>query len=342
MARKATFCVVVPAYNEEVVIEKSLRSLFLAINKKHVYVVSDGSTDNTSRIARRILGKNVLSLRKNVGKAKAIKELLTKFKLTQRYQYVMFFDADTLLSKDYFTQTRKYINTDPACIVGTVTSSRMGLVSAHRVCEYGFTHKIFKNAQNFMGTILVAPGCASTYKSDVLEKLNFFGTTLTEDLDLTIQIHHNNYGKIIYSPRSKVITQDPPTIPEYFKQVNRWYTGFWQNFFTHKLYKPNKRINFEVLLVTGDFLLWLVTISFLIYNPLLLFKTIALGLIFTSTISALSGIIDRQYWVLRYIPLFPLFWLINLMSYSYSLFRALNSFKKKSSIGWNKVQRYAN
>ncbi len=339
MARKATFCVVVPAYNEEVVIEKSLRSLFSAINKKHVYVVSDGSTDNTSRIARKILGKNVLSLRKNVGKAKAIKKLLTRFKLTKRYQYVMFFDADTTLNKEYFRETKKLINSEPACIVGTVTSQRRRLISAYRAFEYGFSHRFFKNAQNAMGTITIAPGCTSTYRADVLNQLSFDGGTLTEDFDLTLQIHHQKLGKVVYSRKSYVITQDPITFGDYWKQIMRWNTGYWQNFFSHRLFLPNKKVNLEILLLTGDFFYWFATVMLAIFKPLFFLKLYgtALGIMLLLSITVLA--VERRFWAIPYAPLFGVFHLINVASFIFSLFRAIIWHKKQLS--WQKLPRYA-
>lgn len=339
MARKATFCVVVPAYNEEVVIEKSLRSLFLAINKKHVYVVSDGSTDNTSRIARRILGKNVLSLRKNVGKANAIKKLLTKFSLTKRYQYVMFFDADTTLNKEYFHETKKLIHSEPACIVGTVTSQRRKLISAYRAFEYGFSHRFFKNAQNAMGTITIAPGCTSTYRADVLNQLSFDGGTLTEDFDLTLQIHHQKLGKVVYSRKSYVITQDLITFGDYWKQIMRWNTGYWQNFFSHRLFLPNKKVNFEILLLTGDFFYWFATVTLAVFKPLFFLKLYgtALGIMLLLSITVLA--IERRFWAIPYAPLFGIFHLINVASFILSLFRAI--FWHKKQLSWQKLPRYA-
>lgn len=339
MARKATFCVVVPAFNEEVVIGNSLRSLFSAINKKHVYVVSDGSSDNTSKIAREILDKNVLTLRKNIGKARAIKKLLSKFSLTDRYRYVMFFDADTALNKTYFKETKKLINSKPACIVGTVTSQRRKLISAYRTFEYGFSHRFYKNAQNVMGTITIAPGCTSTYRADVLEKLSFEGGTLTEDFDLTLQIHHQKLGKVVYCQNSFVVTQDPMTLRDYWKQIMRWNTGYWQNFFSHRLFLPNKKVNLEILLLTGDFFYWLATVILAIFKPIFFLKLYVTALLIMLVLSIIVLTIERRFWAIRYTPLFGIFHLINVTSFIFSLFRTI--LHRNKQLSWQKLPRYA-
>src|SRR5205823_656630 len=109
--------------------------------------------------------------------------------------------------------------------------------------EYGLSHRVYKQAQNKMRTITVAPGSSSLYRSDVLRELDFGNQTLTEDFDLTLQIYRRKLGRVVYAPRAKVITQDPPTLKDYWNQVMRWYTGFWQNVFMHRIYLPTSMVN---------------------------------------------------------------------------------------------------
>lgn len=340
MANKATFGVVVPAYNEELVISSSLRSLFGAIDKKHVYVVSDGSTDRTASIARNLTPGNVLALKKNVGKARALESLIKKFKLTKKYRYLMFFDADTELSKDYFNHAKALFDEKPACIVGTVTSHRRQLISAYRAFEYGFSHRFYKSAQSAMGTIVIAPGCTSIYRSDVLDQLEFDGGTLTEDFDLTLQIHEKKLGKIVYCRKAFVTTQDPITFGDYWKQISRWNTGYWQNFFSHRLYLPKSKVNLEVLLLTGDFFYWLVTIVLALAVPIFFIKLYLTALTIMLVLSLIVLTIERKFWAMPFAPFFGIFHIINVTSFISSIFRAIGWRKRRLS--WQKLPRYAN
>lgn len=338
MARKATFAVVVPAYNEEQVIESSLSSLGDVISLEHVYVVSDGSTDHTSKLARKT-ASNVLVLKKNIGKAKALYRLITKYDLTNRYRYIMFFDADTKLSSNYFKEIRKHIANKPACIVGTVKSDRKKIISAYRIFEYGFSHRFFKNAQNIMGTIIIAPGCTSVYRSETLKQLDFSGGTLTEDFDLTLQIHKKRIGRIVYCSGANVYTQDPLTIADYWKQIMRWNTGFWQNFFLHKLYIPKDKASAETMLIIGDFIFWMATLIFALSQPLFFLKLYLSATLVTLLISCITIVVEKQYWALVYAPLFGFFQLLNISSLVLSFFRATINRNKKLS--WQKLTRYA-
>jgi len=335
--RKTTFCVVVPAYNEGVVISKSLQSLKQAISSQHIYVVSDGSTDDTAELARGQVN-NVLELKRNVGKATAIERLIKKYELTKYYKYVMFFDADTEIQSNFFQEVKKYITHKPACIVGTVSSHKRGLISAYRTYEYGLSHMLFKNAQNAMGVVLVAPGCASIYRSSVLEKLDFGNHTLTEDYDLTLQIHMRRLGRIVYAPKAVVMTQDPMTLKDYWKQILRWQTGGWQNLFLHRLYEPKNRISFEFYLILLDSILGLITLVYGLAHPAIakdvLVAFYAGFLLFAGVILLLK----QSFWALPAMVVFPFFYALGLISYIYSFFRAILGGK---DLNWNKVARYA-
>ncbi|MEX1123826.1 MAG: glycosyltransferase family 2 protein [Patescibacteria group bacterium] len=306
---------------------------------RHVYVVSDGSTDKTATIARQHTG-NVLNLRKNRGKAGALQALIKKYSLTERYRYVFFFDADTEIGRNFLPEIKKVIKAQrPACVVGTVTSTRNKLISAFRVFEYGFSHMFFKNAQNAMNTIVIAPGCAAVYRSDVLAKLNFHGGTLTEDLDFTIQIQHQKYGRVLYCPRARVFTQDPMSFGDFWNQITRWNTGFWQNFFMHRLYRPNRTLHLEVLLLLSDFILWIALLAFAVLQPLYFLALYGVSLAILTILATAVILWERQYWALPYVPLFNFFQIINTASFVYSLFRAV--FGRKGRLSWQKVARYA-
>jgi len=336
--KKASICVVIPAYNEELVIEPALKALKRVIRKEHIYVVSDGSSDKTAYLAKKHVS-SVLALRKNVGKARALESLIKKYKLTDRYKYILFSDADSRLSPDFRKEITKYIPSQPACIIGTVTSDRHGFISAFRVYEYGMSHRVYKQAQNILGVITVAPGCTSLYRSDVLDQLDFSNHTLTEDFDITLQIHKKKLGAIVYAPRARVVTQDPPTLSDYWKQVLRWNTGFWQNIFLHKLYTPNKAVNFEIGLIAFDSTLWLAILIASLIHPLFLAKLLIESTGLMLFLALIILLLEKEAWAIKYLILFPIFQYINLASYIVSFFRAVGS--KNRILSWQKVARYA-
>jgi poly-beta-1,6-N-acetyl-D-glucosamine synthase len=335
---KHSMAVIIPAFNEEKVIGASLEVLVKDIDPSHIYIVSDGSSDQTAAIARRYT-PNVLNLRKNRGKAGALQQLIRNFRLTQHYHYLLFSDADSRLSPNFFEEISALVPQQPACIVGQVCSDRHGFISAMRTYEYGIGFGIIKQAQNILRVITVAPGCASLYKSEIIHKLNFLNHTLTEDYDLTLQIHLKKLGRIMYCPNAKVHTQDPLTLKDYWKQIVRWNTGFWQNHFMYRLYLPKSAISLELWLFVLDGLVWF-SIPFLLFYYPNLFLILVISTYAVSTALALSVFVPRKaWWAIPYIPLFPLFNYVNIAAYYYSFFRAL--FSKGKNLTWNSVERQA-
>lgn len=336
--KKCELAVIVPAFNEEQVIGASLKALSQVIDPRHIYVVSDGSKDRTVEIAEQYT-QNVLSLKKNYGKATALFALIEVFSLINHYEYLLFSDADSRLEPNFLDLVRPYLYDRPACIVGTVCSDRNGVISAYRTFEYGYGFHIIKRAQNSLRMITIAPGCASLYKSSILNRLNFSTRTLTEDFDLTLQIHIQGLGEIVYAPKAKVYTQDPGNLHDYWRQVVRWNTGYWQNTFIHKLLLPNKRISYEIWLSLIDSLSWITSIVVLIISPLyfgyLLLATYIVTVLLAFTILASL----RQWWAVKYIPLFLIFQLMSFCSYAYAFFLAVR--KDHSQLSWNKVARAA-
>jgi cellulose synthase/poly-beta-1,6-N-acetylglucosamine synthase-like glycosyltransferase len=333
-----SFCAVIPAYNEEKVITASLRSLKMVFQPKDIYVVSDGSKDKTVVLAKGE-GVNVLGLRKNGGKSLAQKKVIAKFNLFFKYNYILFSDADSQLDRRFLSKISRFLKEKPALVVGRVEPAGRGLISAFRTYEYSLSHRIYKSAQNCVGVITVAPGCASLYQSSVLSKLNLESPTLTEDFDLTIQIHKRRLGKIVYCSEAVVATQDPKNIKDYWKQILRWNIGTWQNYFLYKLYKINSKYNLELNFLFVDNFIWLVSLVLAWLHPTIFLNLFFGMLLMVGSCAFFVSIIEKKYWIILYIPLFPIFYFINISAYFLSLFLVL--FKGgKRELKWNKVARY--
>jgi cellulose synthase/poly-beta-1,6-N-acetylglucosamine synthase-like glycosyltransferase len=101
--------------------------------------------------------------------------------------------------------------------------------------------EIMRRIQNFLGVIPVIPGATCILRTDIIDQLDFTVSSLTEDMDLTIQIHRNKLGRIAFIPQAKAFTQDPKDFADYYKQLTRWYRGAWQVMVHHKLgLRPHK------------------------------------------------------------------------------------------------------
>lgn len=246
--------VLVPANNEEKVISICLDAVLKMTSAQHVYVVDDGSKDNTGKIARKYT-RNVVRT-PNRGKAHALNFGIKNYNLTKKYNYILFMDADTKPSSSYLNFALRHFKNDKEkkihCVIGRVKVSGNNWISKYRQWEYQISYLIHKKAQEYMKSILVAPGCATLYRSEVFKTLKFPSGTLTEDMDFTFQMHRNGLNYMVFDNKAIVYTIDPQNLKDFVKQLNRWYTGFWQVVRKHDVPWRGQVLDFEVAMLAVE------------------------------------------------------------------------------------------
>ncbi len=338
-------CVLIPAYNEEPVLEGTIKALRHAdVDLSDIYVVDDRSTDKTAEIAKK-LGVNVFTVPVNGGKARAQTQALEHFKLCERYDWVMFLDGDTKVHPYFFNAMYKAAKEDPsvALYIGQVKSVKNNhAFSAARAVEYAFGQDIAKQGQSNFGVIIVSPGCASMYRADVLATLYIDHMTLAEDMDLTVQVHRLGH-KMKYIPDAVVYTQDPNNLRDYGKQMMRWYRGFWQVVLKHKVFGWQKKqgIDFYMMLCIFDAiifnrLVWLIALS--IIMPERIAVIFAVDVAVTFLITAYGAYRSRRKDVLYRFPTTYLIGLLSTILFLKSFFEI--AILRKELLSWNKVKRY--
>jgi len=264
-------CVVIPAFNEELLIGRCLKSVVAAgVPPEHIYVVNDCSTDATAATVAEHPGVNLLTNTSQMGKLGGLRHAIAHFELVSRYECLALLDADSHVSSNYFSEVAARFVADSSTVLvcGAPESERYNWLTAYRALEYAVTLRAFRAGQDVLGVITVAPGCASTYRTRILGDLDFDGHTLVEDMDLTIQIHRKTLGRIVFAREAVTYTQDPRTLRQYIGQLTRWYSGTWQVMLRHGLPFGGQRIDAESLVLTCEGLLYALIFALV---PLLLF-----------------------------------------------------------------------
>src|SRR5918998_5010673 len=156
----ADVAVLIPAHNEEMVIESSIEAIAALVPRGNIHVVSDGSTDRTAELARRA-GINVIETRTNVGKAGALEEAIDRFGLVERFAIVLLLDADTAIDPGYFDAGLPHFD-DPevVAVAGAVRThwhkQGMSLIAKALVCHrqriYAITQRLLKFGQTWRYT----------------------------------------------------------------------------------------------------------------------------------------------------------------------------------------------
>jgi cellulose synthase/poly-beta-1,6-N-acetylglucosamine synthase-like glycosyltransferase len=254
-----SFCVVIPAFNEALLISRCIQSVVDAgIAAADIYVVDDCSSDGTAAAVRAIANVNLLVNATNQGKLTSIQHITTHFRLAEQYTYFAVLDADSHVAPDYFREVlARFLESEHIVLVcGAPQSERYNSLTAYRAFEYAVTLKLYRQGQDAMGVITVAPGCASVYRTRILSQLDWNSQTLVEDMDLTVQIHRGRLGEIAYTPHAIAFTQDPRTLPDYVGQLTRWYRGTWQVMRLRGVPRGGQRIDAEFALLLAESLLF--------------------------------------------------------------------------------------
>ncbi|MGH3776580.1 MAG: glycosyltransferase family 2 protein [Pseudonocardiaceae bacterium] len=236
--------VLIPAHNEELVIEASIEAIAALVPRENIHVVSDGSTDRTAELARRS-GVNVIETRINVGKAGALEEAIDRFGLVERFDVVLLLDADTAIDPGYFDAALPHFD-DPSvvAVAGSVRTHwherGLSLIGQALVCHrqriYAITQRLLKFGQTWRYTNAthIVPGFASMYRTAVLPRIEMNPPGLViEDFNMTFEIYQQRLGKVAFTLDAVAVTQDPDNLRDYVRQTKRWILGLWQTVRRH-------------------------------------------------------------------------------------------------------------
>lgn len=348
MAKKR-LALLIPAHNEELLIQETLKSAIRAgLNKRDIYLVDDASSDKTVIKAKKILSsRNILSL-EHSGKAGAVMKALKHFKIAKKYHWVHIADADSIFSKNYFHEYSEVLSDKYVAAVGMVQSLRGNWLCSYRAVSYTYGQHLIKLIQSMLGVVTVMPGPVTSYRTDILKHLDFETGSLTEDFDITLQIHRKKLGKIKFVPEAINYTQDPRTVKDYYNQSLRWYRGFFQGLKRYKVGIRLHKIDIAVLFQLGEIILFLMQILTAILlltmtnNGVLYLQRFAMfDISVVALIILYATIVNKRPILLLVIFYYHFLKFFELSIYIKSFFEVLvfNSLNKKKTIGWSVAGR---
>lgn len=156
--------VIIPAYNEEKNIEKTVRSIFDYLKNKNIeyeiIVVTDGSADKTVDIIQLLKNEiptlELVSFEKNKGKGFAVKTGMLRAKGNFR----LFTDADNATTIDHIEKMMPYFGQGYSVVIASIA------VSGHKVAAGSepVWRRVFGKMGNLFIQILVVPGIYDTQR----------------------------------------------------------------------------------------------------------------------------------------------------------------------------------
>jgi cellulose synthase/poly-beta-1,6-N-acetylglucosamine synthase-like glycosyltransferase len=236
--------VLIPAYNEEKVLDRTLETVLEApYPDKEIIVINDGSTDGTSRIAGSYSGRGVKVIdRPNGGKAVALNHGLS----FARGEIVIVVDADSMVGRNALIElVQPFRDPEVAAVAGNIkVGNRKNLLTGCQALEYIASINVYRRALDVFGSVTVVPGALGAYRREVLEDSGFYDPdTLVEDFDMTVKALKS--GRVVQARSTAVsYTEAPQTLGELIKQRQRWYRGNFQALWKHRDALFNPRYGF--------------------------------------------------------------------------------------------------
>jgi cellulose synthase/poly-beta-1,6-N-acetylglucosamine synthase-like glycosyltransferase/spore germination protein YaaH/peptidoglycan/xylan/chitin deacetylase (PgdA/CDA1 family) len=239
-AYRPRVAVLIPAYNEEKVIERTIQgALDSDYPNLRVIVIDDGSKDRTLEIARRAFaaeeaaGRVVILTRLNGGKAEALNFGLEHIGDAEIFVGI---DADTIIAPDAIARlVPHFLNPKVAAVAGNAkVGNRVNLWTRWQALEYITSQNFERRALNTMGAVSVVPGAIGAWRTEaVREAGGYHVDTVAEDADLTMALLRNGY-RVEYEDLALAFTEAPTTANALMRQRFRWSFGILQAIFKHR------------------------------------------------------------------------------------------------------------
>lgn len=333
---------IVPAYNEEITISKTVCDLVENKYIDKIIVVDDGSTDRTIEVLKQLKylynEKLMIISQENTGKAGAINNGLNFV----QSDMIFLTDADIRIPNDNgLGYLIKAIEKGADAVAGIPGSD------LNNICFFGKVRasvKIFFatfrkcGGEIISGHTFCVSGSVGMYRTNILKSIKFPERTCVEDMDLTWELISRGY-KIAQSSKAIVFSQEAATLSDDIKRWRRWISGYAACMRIHKKLLL-KRFGLTVILpnfIIGIFGIILFFIPFT-WGYINVLKGTAIWFIILMFASGYSAYREgKKWWLMLYSP-FSIFTII--LVFFCWMFWGLPTLITGNEQSWIKVKRY--
>jgi cellulose synthase/poly-beta-1,6-N-acetylglucosamine synthase-like glycosyltransferase/peptidoglycan/xylan/chitin deacetylase (PgdA/CDA1 family)/spore germination protein YaaH len=231
--------VLIPAYNEETVIVRTIRSVLNSDYKNlHIIVINDGSLDRTAEVASEAYAAEIAAGRVQVlsvpngGKAAALNFALER--MTE--EVYVGIDADTVIAADAISKLVPHFE-DPrigAMAGNAKVGNRVNLWTRWQALEYITSQNFERRALDLFHVVTVVPGAIGAWRSAPVKAAGGYPlNTVAEDADLTMNLLEKGL-RVDYEDRALAFTEAPIDAKGLMRQRFRWSFGTLQAIWKHR------------------------------------------------------------------------------------------------------------
>lgn len=267
LSRYPKITLVVPAHNEELVINKTTQAILdlnYPVNKLEVLIYADNCSDNTAKIAREMI--NQYPERKNVqviertgtgGKAGVLNDALK----IAHGEYLGVYDVDAMPEKNALYFLVRKILEDPerykaAFGRNKTRNARQNFLTKCINQEIVVTQRIQHCGIWQLFKIGRIPGTNFIINTNYVRSIGGWRNgALTEDTDISFKIMGSG-SLIALAYNSEAFQQEPERLKDYYFQRLRWAKGNYEvviNNFRHLFDKSNWRVKLETIYYSCTF-----------------------------------------------------------------------------------------
>ncbi len=259
-----SFSILLPAYNEEACINRSIIE-WLKLEYKgdfELIIINNNSSDLTLDIANKYNGGHIKVITcLEQGKANALNMGLELAK----YDYMVSVDLDSIPDGRLLYELNNVYNSDPNIIacggrVGTyyVENEKPNYLMKMQEVELDQGFLVLKNSHNYLNNSLtILSGCLTSCDISFMNENNIrYDEGIWEDLKLTLDIQKVCKGTdkyIEYNDKALVKTQVLRSYKAFYKQRKRWARSYLCGVRCFKLGDFNRTVSFLLFLEGGIF-----------------------------------------------------------------------------------------
>ncbi len=200
---------IIPCHNEERVIIEKLNNSFIALsfnNESNVYVLDDGSTDNTFKLAEEYRQNHNLKnfvVWKNPagrGKSKALNWVFSKIQA----DVIVITDADALLQENSICELISNFN-DPSvgAVTGKITTRGQNNAMQKEEGLYRRLSELWRKAESNLDSCSVFNGPLMAIRGGLVQRFKIDESTNADDTNIAYRVRRLGY-RAIYEPNALV------------------------------------------------------------------------------------------------------------------------------------------
>lgn len=354
--RKPLVSVIVPGYNEAVVITKCVESILASRYRRfEVILVDDGSTDETAAIMAALTAEHgrVRSVTQaNAGKGAALNRGIA----ASHGDILMFVDADGIFAPDTLLHMLQgFDHPSVGAVCGDDRPVNLDRVQTRMLAVLSHVGTgLVRRALSLLHCLPIVSGNMGAFRRELVHNVGgFHEDSLGEDLELTWRVYKAGY-RVRFQPKALVYAESPSTVRGLWRQRVRWSRGLLQSLRIHFGMVGNLRYgSFGAFMVFNTITMVIIPILQLLVLAVLPYLYLVghgpvpgevlailgwLGLFVSLALIVISLGLNRSWHDLRYVWTLPL-WPLYSVFVGLALASAVGKELRGSPARWNKLQR---